>query len=85
MVFLSILGTAVNLMIKYDKIQQVPCCKDIDVQDITSYADMLIMLSDDIIMSAETDAELTARPEDLDFLLDKEITEHDDEVAIAAL
>ena len=46
---------------------------------------MLIMLSDDIIMSAETDAKLTAIPEDFYVLLDKEITEHDDEVAITAL
>ena len=46
---------------------------------------MLVMLSDDIIMSAETDAELTAMPKDLEFLLEEEITDHDDEVAIAAL
>ena len=65
------LGYSGKLDIDYGKIKRVPRRKDVDLKDVEIYANILIQLSDNVEMSAETDTELTAIPEGLSANVDE--------------
>ena len=65
------LGYSGKLDIDCGKIERVPQRKDVDLKDVEIYANLLIQLSDNILMSAETDTQLTAIPKGLSANVDE--------------